>query len=158
VVVKEVLDDEVVSLLINFNKQRIKTTRELINEHSSAKKVYIKGQGRRTDLEISATNNRSETTRDVIAEKLGVSFSQMARLLYIQKTDLEFMAQIANGAPTAKQAHFALRKRKADLSNVENGSKKSLVGDASFTFYQNSSHQIGRPNRTYYKNLSTHVT
>ena len=50
VIVLEVKEEEEELLLIHFNKQRIKSFKELINEYLTLDNLYRKGQGRRTDL------------------------------------------------------------------------------------------------------------
>ena len=54
----EVNKEEEELLLIHFNKQRIKSFKELINEYLILDGYYRKGQGKRTDL-TSVKSNRS---------------------------------------------------------------------------------------------------
>jgi ParB/RepB/Spo0J family partition protein len=54
--VKEVKKGEEELLLIHFNKQRIKSFKELINEYLSLDNLYRKGQGKRTDLTSVKSN------------------------------------------------------------------------------------------------------
>ena len=54
--VKEVKDGEEELLLIHFNKQRIKSFKELINEYLILDNHYRKRQGRRTDLTSVKSN------------------------------------------------------------------------------------------------------
>ena len=54
--VKEVKDGEEELLLIHFNKQRIKSFKELINEYLTLDGYYRKGQGKRTDLTSVKSN------------------------------------------------------------------------------------------------------
>ena len=54
--VKEVKDREEELLLIHFNKQRIKSFKELINEYLTLDGYYRKGQGKRTDLTSVKSN------------------------------------------------------------------------------------------------------
>jgi len=54
--VKDVKDGEEELLLIHFNKQRIKSFKELINEYLTLDNLYRKGQGRRTDLTSVKSN------------------------------------------------------------------------------------------------------
>ena len=56
--VKKVKEGEEELLLIHFNKQRIKSFKELINEYLILDGYYRKGQGKRTDL-TSVKSNRS---------------------------------------------------------------------------------------------------
>ena len=54
--VRDVQEDEEELLLIHFNKQRIKSFKELINEYLMLDGYYRKGQGRRTDLTSVKSN------------------------------------------------------------------------------------------------------
>ena len=54
--VKEVKKGEEELLLIHFNKQRIKSFKELINEYLTLDNLYRKGQGKRTDLTSVKSN------------------------------------------------------------------------------------------------------
>ena len=78
VIVREVQEEEL--LLIHFNKQRIKSFKELINEYLTLDRIYRKGQGKRTDL-TSVKSNRS-SSRDIISSEMGISSSQLQRLVY----------------------------------------------------------------------------
>ena len=49
VIVREVQEEDEELLLIHFNKQRIKSFKELINEYLTLDRIYRKGQGKRTD-------------------------------------------------------------------------------------------------------------
>ena len=61
--VKEVKEGEEELLLIHFNKQRIKSFKELINEYLILDGYYRKGQGKRTDL-TSVKSNRSSILKE----------------------------------------------------------------------------------------------
>ena len=102
--VADVNDDEVVPLLIHHNKQRVKSTREILNEYFALEKIHGKGQGRRTDLDTSGKSGKGEVTRDIIAEKVGVSSSQMGRLLFIEKKNPDFIKLIDDGILTINKA------------------------------------------------------
>ena len=54
--VRDVQEDEEELLLIHFNKQRIKSFKELINEYLILDNHYRKRQGRRTDLTSVKSN------------------------------------------------------------------------------------------------------
>ena len=82
----EAKDGEEELLLIHFNKPRIKSFKELINEYLTLDRIYRKGQGKRTDL-TSVKSNRS-SSRDIISSEMGISSSQLQRLVYIRKNRL----------------------------------------------------------------------
>ena len=107
--VADVNDDEVVPLLIHHNKQRVKSTREILNEYFALEKIHGKGQGRRTDLDTSGKSGKGEVTRDIISEKLGLSSSQMSRLLFIEKKNSDFITLIDDGILTVNKAYQHLQ-------------------------------------------------
>ena len=78
--VKDVNEGEEELLLIHFNKQRIKSFKELINEYLILDNHYRKGQGKRTDL-TSVKSNRS-SSRDLVSKEMGISSSQLQSLQY----------------------------------------------------------------------------
>ncbi len=139
--VADIPDEDVVSLLIHHNKQRIKSIREVINEYRALEKMYKKGQGRRTDL-TSVKSNRSETTRDIISKKLGLSSSQVQRLLFIDKEDPDFIGHIDDGTLTINQSYSLLKKRIADTSTISTKSRSSSIGKNNYTFYKKSSQNM----------------
>ena len=61
--VKEVKEGEEELLLIHYNKQRIKSFKELINEYLILDNHYRKGQGKRTDLTSVKSNISSSRER-----------------------------------------------------------------------------------------------
>ena len=54
--VKEVKEGDEELLLIHFNRQRIKSFKELIDEYLILDNLYRKGQGKRTDLTSVKSN------------------------------------------------------------------------------------------------------
>jgi len=54
--VREFKEEEEELLLIHYNKQRIKSFKDLINEYLTLDNLYKKGQGRRTDLTSVKSN------------------------------------------------------------------------------------------------------
>ena len=63
VIQREVQEEDEELLLIHFNKQRIKSFKELINEYLTLDRIYRKGQGKRTDL-TSVKSNRSSILKE----------------------------------------------------------------------------------------------
>lgn len=141
--VADVPDEDVVGILIHHNKQRVKSTREILNEYFALEKIHGAGQGRRTDLDTSGKSTKGDVARDIIAEKIGLSSSQMGRLLFIQKTDPDFVEHVDAGALTINQAYTALKKRVADTNiiSTKSGSSGSVEADG-YTFHHKSSHRM----------------
>ena len=68
VIVREVQEEDEELLLIHFNKQRIKSFKELINEYLILDNLYRKGQGKRTDL--TSVKSNISSTRDIISSEI----------------------------------------------------------------------------------------
>ena len=66
--VKEVKKGEEELLLIHYNKQRIKSFKELINEYLILDNLYRKGQGKRTDF--TSVKSSISSTRDLVSKEL----------------------------------------------------------------------------------------
>ena len=73
--------DEVLTYLIHHNKQRIKTCREQLNEVKVLMEQYEVGQGKRTDISTCVRANTGKKTIDVVGEMIGLSGSQITKLL-----------------------------------------------------------------------------
>ena len=58
-VIETASEDEEKSLLVHFNKQRVKTSREIINEAETLRPLYEVGQGKRSDLTSVHPNKSS---------------------------------------------------------------------------------------------------
>jgi len=93
--VKEVKEGDEELLLIHFNKQRIKSFKELINEYLILDNHYRKRQGGRTDL-TSVKSNRS-SIRDLVSKEMGISSSQLRRLVFIYKNKPEYIKLLDKG-------------------------------------------------------------
>jgi DNA modification methylase len=107
--VVDVPDADVVSLLIAYNKQRVKSCREMLNEAKILLSLYKGRQGKRTDLVTCDTEITSGKTRDFIGETVGVSGSQIQKLLFIEKTQASLIECIDDGEISVKQAYVLAR-------------------------------------------------
>ena len=133
--------DEELDLLIHYNKQRVKTYREILNEIEYLFPKFSVGQGKRNDL-TSVPENRS-STRDNLANHLGMSSSQIAKLMFIEKHDASYIGLIDSGQMTVAQSYLTVSRWKNQKEAVE--TKKSIVSPSNkfFTFHHKSSHQMG---------------
>ena len=102
VIQREVQEDDEELLLIHFNKQRIKSFKELINEYLTLDRIYRKGQGKRTDL-TSVKSNRS-SSRDIVSKEMGISSSQLQRLIFIHKHHPNHIELLDKGILTVNQS------------------------------------------------------
>jgi DNA modification methylase len=125
-------------LLIHYNKQRIKSFKELINEYIILVKYYRKGQGKRTDL-TSVKSNRS-SSRDLVSNELGISSSQLRRLVFIYKNKPEYIELLDKGILTVNQSYLQIQRE-----IKERESKKPITLNSetfvksNWRFYQKSS-------------------
>jgi DNA modification methylase len=125
-------------LLIHYNKQRIKSFKELINEYIILDKYYRKGQGKRTDL-TSVKSSRS-SSRDLVSNELGISSSQLRRLVFIYKNKPEYIELLDKGILTVNQSYLQIQRE-----IKERESKKPITLNSetfvksNWRFYQKSS-------------------
>ena len=147
VIVLEVKEEEEELLLIHFNKQRIKSFKELINEYLTLNRIYRKGQGKRTDL-TSVKSNRS-SSRDVISSEMGISSSQLQRLVYIHKNRPEYIELLDKGILTVNQSYLQIQReekeRESRSSSISGNSDKSKQ-KSNWRFYQKSSDNMSELN------------
>lgn len=128
-----------ISLIIHFNKQRVKSCREILNEVKFLYPKYEIGQGKRTDL-TSVRPNKSGSTRDIISEQIGISSSQIGKLLFVQKHNDEFIDLIDRGILTVNQAYLQVsRVEKEKKSLTSNTRHESRSNTEMFSFFQKSS-------------------
>ena len=136
-VIETTSKDEEKSLLVHFNKQRVKTSREIINEAETLRPLYAIGQGKRSDL---TSVPRNKGGRDALAEAVGVSSSQLGKLLFIQKENPAFITAIDEGNLTIRQAYTHLSRLKNERDAKQpTPKKKNQSSSESFVFHHKSS-------------------
>jgi len=138
----EVNKEEEELLLIHFNKQRIKSFKELINEYLILDGYYRKGQGRRTDL-TSVKSNRS-SSRDLVSKEMGISSSQLQRLIFIHKHHPDHIELLDKGILTVNQSYLQIQREEKE----RNSRSSSIIGKSdskeksNWRFYKKSSHDM----------------
>ena len=132
-------------LLIHYNKQRIKSFKELINEYIILDKYYRKGQGKRTDL-TSVTSNKG-SSRDLVSNELGISSSQLRRLVFIYKNKPEYIELLDKGILTINQSYLQIQReiKERESKKPSNSNSETLV-KSNWRFYQKSSHDMSELN------------
>ena len=140
--VKDVKEGEEELLLIHFNKQRIKSFKELINEYLILDGYYRKGQGRRTDL-TSVKSNRS-SSRDRVSKEMGISSSQLQRLIFIHKHHPDHIELLDKGILTVNQSYLQIHREVKEKESRETkpSNKSTTTKNSSWRFYQKSSHDM----------------
>ena len=140
--VRDVQEDKEELLLIHFNKQRIKSFRELINEYLILDKYYRKGQGRRTDLSSAKIGKGS--SREKISKEIGISSGQLQKLVYINKHQPEHIELLDKGILTVNQSYLQIQRELKEKESRESkpNNKSKTNRNSSWRFYQKSSHDM----------------
>lgn len=126
-------------LLVHYNKQRVKTFKEILNEYIVLKKYYEVGQGKRTDL-TSVRSNKSLNERDNVSEQIGISSSQLGKLLFIYKYQPLHINLLDKGILTVNQSYLQVsREIKESHSRKENQNNISKSKLSSWRFFHKSS-------------------
>jgi ParB-like chromosome segregation protein Spo0J len=133
-------EDEEKSLLVHYNKQRVKSLREILNETEALRPLYAVGQGKRSDLTSGTRNTSSGRSRDALADAVGVSSSQLGKILFIQKENPDFITAIDEDKLTVRQAyqHLSRLKNERDSQKPVSKGKKSSSTEL-FVFHHKSS-------------------
>jgi len=126
--------DEILTL-IHFNRQRIKTTQELLNEYFELE-TYHRKNGVGKGLRI----------RGIVSEEIKVTDSQLSRILYVYKRNPEYIKLIDQGILSVNQAYLTLRREseeKKSKNDLNSYSKFQIPSNKKeFTFYKKSSDKL----------------
>jgi len=135
--VKDISEDETELYLVHFNKQRVKSTKEILSEYDILENHFENRQGMRTDL-TSVHPNKSYSKRDEISSQIGVSSSSLGKLLFIRKHNSEHLKMIDKGVLTINQSYVQTQREVNENSSRE---KRNRVGVEihKWRFYQKSS-------------------
>jgi site-specific DNA-methyltransferase (adenine-specific) len=142
VIEREVKEGEEELLLIHYNKQRIKSFKELINEYLILDKYYRKGQGKRTDLTSVKSNQGS--SRDIVSNELGISSSQLRRLVFIYKNKPEYIELLDKGILTVNQSYLQIQReiKEKESKKSQNINSSEPTVKSNWRFYQKSSDNL----------------
>ncbi len=126
--------DEVLTL-IHFNRQRIKTTQELLNEYFELENYHkVKGI------------EKGKKVRNIVSEEIKVTDGQLARILYIHKRNPKYIELIDQGILTVNQAYLNIRREEEERISRESLKRESKFQHPDkrneFTFYQKSSNEL----------------
>jgi DNA modification methylase len=126
--------DEVMTL-IHFNRQRIKTTQELLNEYYELE-FYHKKKGVGKGVRI----------RGIVSNEIQVTDGQLARILYVHKRNPEYIKLIDQGILSVNQAYLTLRREEEEIKSKDSLKKSSKFQNpkkkSEFTFYKKSSDKL----------------
>ena len=134
---RDISENETELYLVHFNKQRVKSTKEILSEFDVLENHFQNRQGMRTDL-TSVHPNKSYSKRDEISSQIGVSSSSLGKLLFIRKHNSEHLKMIDKGVLTINQSYVQTQREVNENSSRE---KRNRVGVEihKWRFYQKSS-------------------
>ena len=140
--VRDVKEGEEELLLIHFNKQRIKSFKELINEYLILDGYYRKGQGRRTDLTSAKLGKGS--SRETISKEIGISSGQLQKLVYINKHQPDHIELLDKGILTVNQSYLQIQReiKERESKRTKTSIKSNSENTSTWRFYQKSSHNM----------------
>jgi DNA modification methylase/ParB-like chromosome segregation protein Spo0J len=121
VIIKDVEEEDEKLTVISFNKQRIKTNRELLDEAKYLKEIWGKPRGRKSLNEILENGENAEPvdTRKRISEELKISAGNISKLEYIDKVRPDLIAEIDKGVISIEQAHKGLKKHEEEKKIIK---------------------------------------
>src|SRR6056300_1800943 len=101
-----------------------------------------KGQGRRTDL-TSVKSNRS-SSRDMVSKEMGISSSQLQRLIFIHKHQPDHIELLDKGILTVNQSYLQIQReiKERDSKRTKTSTKSNSENTSTWRFYQQSSHNM----------------
>ena len=101
-------EEEDILYLIHFNKQRVKTPTELLAEYDNLKTFY------KEKIKIDKTIT---SVRDEVADKMNLSYGQLARLLFIRKHNPEHIDLLNKGIITINQSYLQTQREVNELKS-----------------------------------------
>ena len=144
--IKDVEEDDEKITLIAYNKQRVKTTRELLDEAKYLKELWGKKRGRKSLDELESSENKEPVdTRKRIADKLKISAGNISKLEYIDRTKSDLIDEIDKGKLSIEQAYRGLKKfeeekKTRDIVNA----LPTTISNNYYTIYNESSHDLSK--------------
>ena len=138
--VKDISEDETELYLVHFNKQRVKSTKEILSEYDILDNHFENRQGMRTDL-TSVPQNKGYSKRDEISSQIGVSSSSLGKLLFIRKNNPNHIEMIDKGVLTIRQS-YTQTQREVNENNSREKRNRVGVEIHKWRFYQKSSNDM----------------
>lgn len=139
---RKVEKDEEEILLVHYNKQRVKSFREILNEYHVLKEHYLVGQGKRTDI-TSVRSNKSSNGRDTVSDQIGISSSQLGKLLFIHKYQPHHIDLLDKGILTVNQSYLQVSrevKESKSRKDIKDNTYQSLP--STWRFFHKSSDNL----------------
>ena len=134
-------DDELLTL-ISFNKQRVKTLREKLNESDYLKSIWGQKRGRKSanDKVIPLNINEPVDTRKKIADELKLSTGQLSKAEFIDEKAPELIEEIDKGNFSVNQIYDGLRtKEKKEKSKSDQSVTPTIIDNEYYKIINKSS-------------------
>lgn len=139
--IKDINEKETILYLVSYNKQRIKLSSELLNEIKYLYSYYGKRQGKRNDL--TSNNIVRSSTQSKISKEIGISNGNISKLLFIDKSNNEFISLIDKGIMTINQGFLEctrIEKQKLSIKNKKRDLR--IPSQNNFKIYHSSSEKM----------------
>ena len=142
--VKEINESETDYYLVQYNKQRVKSTKELLNEYEVVEKHFQKQQGKRSDLTFVPQNKSDKpiNRRDTIAEELGIGSSTLGKLLFIKKHREDYIEVIDKGIATIQQTYTQVSREIKEKKSISHKPKSKPKKKRDWRVYYKSSDDL----------------
>ena len=124
----DVSDEEVGLHLVHYNKHRVKTAREILNESSVLQEHFV---------QMNKSNTRNE-----VSKELGIASSRLGKLRVIQKHDDDLIDLIDQDILSVGQAYLQVQRVKKEEKTLKSSIKKIKLNGDGFTFYKKSSDKM----------------
>lgn len=136
-------NDELLTL-ISFNKQRIKTKREILNEAKYLKSILGQKRGRKSANDnVIQLNPESVDTRKKIAEATGLKPTNLTKLEYIDKLNPELIIEIDKENCSINQAYHAVLKSEQYKKDRDiEAQLPQIITEQNYKIYNKSSHDL----------------
>ncbi len=127
------IDENLVAkYLVHYNKQRVKTCKEILKEYEVLRLVVLRNNGKRNDIRV----------RETLSVEIGISNSQLGKLLFIQKEHPELIALIDREILTVAQAYLQTKRLNNEWKSRQTSSRVSIKERSDFIFHNKSSEKM----------------
>lgn len=135
-------------IIIAFNKQRVKTNREKLNEARYLKSIWRRKRGRKSEAEkpqITENVKPTDTRRDV-CKKVDLSAGTLVKLEYIDEIRPDLIDEIDKGTLSIDQAYKGLKrheevKKIRDIKSAQSA-LPTTISNSNYTLYNESSDNL----------------
>lgn len=131
--ISDVSSDNEPLALISYNKHRVKTYSEMLNEVNYLKAIWGMKRGRKSKADTKGSGGKLDpvNTRKKIAEKTNISEGNLSKLEYIQKLEPKLIVEMDRGKLSLNQAHLALKKNEENkkIKNISDSFPTTITRD-----------------------------